>query len=325
MTKKLYNPFDRFTFDDHSCLLSGEKAGHNIPVFPKWILDEFDLEEKPFKMLDERIVTYKDITVPVSSLANDAYVRLEDEISKAFLGGYQFVKQIDEQILFQWVAKFVYGIIHFEIKSGMRQQQAVGEDFNFSQSLIHKFSNLQQMLQSLIHPTVFEGNLPWSIRVFPVNNETGAFTYRDEINTLTFSLRMKDFGIIACLQDNGANSAYHREILEKVDGHKLHPIQFEELCARFFYSAYLFNRLPEYTILPTDDTIYIESMPFYSITGKPLFDEWQNKTYGQVLENFWKPWGYLLFEIVKDPENPMCFLLDEDGNFRQPESLHLPS
>jgi hypothetical protein len=31
----------------------------------------------------------------------------------------------------------------------------------------------------------------------------------------------------------------------------------------------------------------------------------ENKTYGQVLENFWKNWGFLLLEIIKNPNEPM--------------------
>ena len=66
--------------------------------------------------------------------------------------------------------------------------------------------------------------------------------------------------MIICLQDNGANRRYHKEILEKIENEVLHPIQFEEFCGRVFYSAYLFNRLPEYNILPVGDSIYIEAI-----------------------------------------------------------------
>ena len=104
----------------------------------------------------------------------------------------------------------------------------------------------------------------------------------------------------------------------------LHPIQFEEFNARIFYSAYLFNRLPEYHILPAGDTTYIEDMPLRGMSSKPLFDDWQNKTYGQVLENFWKKWGFLLLEIIKNPEKPMGFLLDADGNFNDAATIELP-
>ena len=204
----------------------------------------------------------------------------------------------------------------------MRQQRAIGEEFSFSQSIAHKFSNLHIMLQSLVRNVEFEGMYPWSIKVFQVENASETFNYRDEINTLVFSLRMKDFGIIACLQDNGESLNFHKPVLDKVQNKKLHPIQFEEICANFFYSAYLFNRLPEYTILPTAEAIYIEPMPL-RISSRPVYDIWQAKTYGQVLENFWKPWGFLLLEIIKNPEKPMSYLLDEDEQFLEYEAIEL--
>jgi hypothetical protein len=77
--------------------------------------------------------------------------------------------------------------------------------------------------------------------------------------------------------------------------------------------------------MPTNEAIYIEVMPLMGMSSKPLFDAWQNKTYAQVLENFWKPWGILLFEILKDPENPLTHLLDESGLLIPAEKVDLPS
>jgi hypothetical protein len=216
-----------------------------------------------------------------------------------------------------------YGIVFNEIQTGIKQQHTQGQEFNISQSLIHKFSNLHLMLQSIYQAVIFEDFKPFSFFLFKVDNAQDEFLYRDEINTLTFSLRMKDFGLIICLQDNGANKNYHREILEKIGDETLHPIQFEEFNARVFYSAYLFNRLPEYNVLPVNEETYIEAMPLRGMSSKPLFDFWQNKTYGQVLENFWKKWGFLLLEIIKNPEEPMSFLLDAAGNFINAQSIEV--
>jgi hypothetical protein len=160
--------------------------------------------------------------------------------------------------------------------------------------------------------------------LFKVENNEQEFGYRDEINTLTFALRIRDFGLVICLQDNGANRFYHREVLEKIEGKTLHPIQFEEFSGRVFYSAYLFNRLPEYNILEVGDELFIESMPLRGISSKPLFDNWNNKTYGQVLESFWKNWGFLLLEIIKNPEEPMSFLFDAEGEFFSASTIELP-
>ncbi|MGV3508198.1 MAG: hypothetical protein ACO1N7_02830 [Sphingobacteriaceae bacterium] len=320
MSKALFRPFERYNFSENVCYLTGEPAVLQTTVFPEWVLKQFSLHDKPFKMLDEHIATYQDIKTPVSERTISAINTLDSEIETAFNAGYGAVKALEEIKLFQWIAKQVYGIIHWEVRAGMRQQRAVGEEFSFSESIAHKFSNLHIMLQSLVLPVEFEGTLPWSIKIFPVKNDAGTFIYRDEINTLVFSLRMNDFGIIASMQDNGESLIYHKDILEKVGESKLHPIQFEELCARFFYSAYLFNRLPEYTIISTDEKVYIDAMPL-RISSRPVYDIWQAKTYGQVLENFWKPWNLLLFEIIKNPEMPMSFLENESGEFITEEKL----
>ena len=60
------------------------------------------------------------------------------------------------------------------------------------------------------------------------------------------------------------------------------------------------------------------------MSNKPHFDFWQNKIYAKVLENFWKPWGILLFEILKDPENPVSFLLNKNQELIPPSSVDLP-
>ena len=329
MAIKLYKPFDQLNFSKQYCFLSGEKlqsAEEDISVFPLWLMQEYDLQDKPFKLLDESMSTYSDMKLPCSEIIYRQNIEpLEKEIKTAFLEGYNSVIQIPELRLFQWIAKLVYGILFNEIRIGLMQQKAKNEEFILSQSLLHKFSNLHLMLQSLNQPVIFEGNNPWSIRVFKLESSKDLFNYRDEINTLTFSIGMKDFGIIACLQDNGTNAIYHKEILSKVSGKSLHPAQLEEIFARFFYSNYLFNRLPEFTIMPTEEAIYMEAMSLQGMSNKPLFDFWQNKTYAQVLENFWKPWGILLYEILKDPENPVSFLLNEEHELISVSSVDLPS
>jgi hypothetical protein len=319
MAQQIYNPFESFKFGNRHCFLTGQELTspdeEKVQVFPQWLMGLYQLEDKPFKMLDESMATYKDIKVPCAAGVNETYLEpLENEIAAAFQTGYDTVKDLDELKLFQWAGTMLYGIIFNEIQSGIKLQHSKGEEFNISQSIIHKFTHLHLMLQSLTLPIVFEDFAPYSIFLFKVDNNPAEFGYRDEINTLTFSLRIRDFGLVMCLQDNGANAQYHKEVYDKIKDEVLHPIQFEEFCGRVFYSAYLFNRLPEYNILPAGDEIYIEAMPLRGISSKPLFDAWVNKIYGQVLENFWKNWGFLLLEIIKNPEKPMSFLFDAGGN-----------
>ncbi len=328
MPGQIYLPFDAFNFSNRNCFLTGQPLStseEKIQVFPQWLMSRYKLEDQPFKLLDESMATYKDLKVPCATHVNEAFLEpLENEIAAAFDIGYDAVKNLDELKLFQWAGKLLYGIIFNEVQSGIKLQHSKGEEFNISQSIIHKFSNLHLMLQSLNLPIIFDGFKPYSLFLFKVDNNPAEFGYRDEINTLTFSLRIKDFGLIICLQDNGANKVYHREIVEKIKDKTLHPIQFEEFCGRVFYSAYLFNRLPEYHTFPVGDDIYIEAEQLRGMSSKPLFDDWINKIYGQVLESFWKNWGFLLLEIIKNPEKPMSFLFNPDGSFINGTTIELP-
>jgi hypothetical protein len=328
MPAQIYAPFEKFNFSNNKCFLTGDalqSEEEKIQVFPQWLMSLYNLEDQPFKLLDESIATYKELKIPCSAHINDAFLEpLENEIAEAFSKGYEGVKALDELRLFQWTSKLLYGIIFNEIQSGIKMMHAQGEEFNISQSIIHKFSHLHLMLQSVNLPIHFEGFKPFSLFLFKVDNNETEFGYRDEINTQTFALRIKDFGMVICLQDNNTNFSYHRKIYDQIKDDVLHPIQFEEFSGRVFYSNYLFNRLPEYNILPVGEDVYIEDMPLRGISSKPLFDEWTNKIYGQVLENFWKNWGFLLLEIIKNPEKPMSFLFDTDGNKISANSIELP-
>lgn len=327
MAFQLYQPFKSFSFDNKNCFLTGEPVLNQVlvSVFPDWIIKKYDLFQRPFKMLDESMVSYADIKLPVSTNTQTHLKNLDDKLEESLKNGFNGLTLLPQLELFLWAGKIVYGIIFNELEAAIKQNQATGADFNMSQGLIHKFTALHQMLQAITSPITFDNFKPWSIFLCKVNNPDDEFTYRDEINTLTFSLRMNDFGLIINLQDNGVNQQYHQQVWGKIANQTLHPIQFEELCARVFYSAYLFNRLPQYHIMPANNQIFIDAMPLQGMQAKPIFDEWQKKIYGQVLENFWKRWGFLHLQIIKNPQQPLSFLFDDAGNFLPPETILLPN
>lgn len=327
MSTTLYNPFDSFLFDTRHCFLTGKpltEAGQMRPVFPEWIMKEYQLFDKPLQMLDETVATYGSLSVPVSSEIAARLFEIDETVRHAFESGEEAVRALDQRIIFHWIGTWFYGVIFNEIQAGVRQAAMTGEDMNFSQSLIHKFRNLHYMLQSISLDMEFEHFNPFQTLVWGLSGDEDEFSYRDEVNTLVFSLKMKGVGLVACLQDNGTNAKYHEELLSKIAGKKLHPIQFEEVSARFYYSAYLFNRLPEYTFLDTPECVFVEGMPLNDFSQKPIFDEWIPKTYSQVLENFWKPWGIIYFEIMKDPENPISFLLDTNREWKEIDKRDIP-
>lgn len=316
-----YSPFETFNFGNKTCFLSGEtlpSTDQKIEVFPLWLQNRFELTDQPFKLLNEQFTTYGKLKLPCSKGVKETIIDpFEKKIETAFTSGYDAVKQLSEEEIFYWFGKIMYGIIFNEIQVALLEKPA-NEPLNMNAGLIDKFTNHHLLLQSMRLPMLFEDFTPWSVFVFEVEQGADLFDYRDEMNTLIFSLQMNGFGILICMQDNGENKRYHHELIEKIRGKKLHPAQFQEFCAKLYYSAYLFNRIPRYITLPPtkpNEPYTISSMPLHGSQTKALFDPWQNKVYAQVLEAFWKRWGFVKFEIIKNPEHPMSLLLNENGEF----------
>ena len=329
MAIQLYNPFESLHFNPEECFLTGEKTSsteEQISVFPEWLINRYSLKDKTFTMLEQNIVKYQDLKLPCyTDVIENALNPLEEEIKKAFSAGFEEVKKVPEVRLFQWMAKLVYGILYHDIVYAMMRQNAKGQKFTISSLLTTKFKILHLMLQSLVLPMEFIGTKPWTIRVVRIKYSKDVFNYKDETNNLNFSLGMNDFGIVACLQDNGENGIYHKELTDKIADKTLHPIQFEELCGRFIYSNYLLNTSAEYKIQPTEDSVYVEAVPLPAHTENPLFRYWDDKMYGEVLAIYWKPWGLGKNEIISFPNSPISFLINEyNYELIEPETISLP-
>lgn len=328
MNPELYKPFENFEFADEKCFLTGEVvdfAEEQISVFPQWITDRYELNDKTIVMLAENAVKYQDLKLPCSQKVISEYINpLEKEIEEAFTTGYEAVKQLSEKTLFQWMGKLVYGVLYNDIVYGIKQQSAKGLQFSLSPLLTKKISTLHGMLQSLVLPMEFEKE-PWSIEVVKLNYSKDIFNYKDETKNLNFSLGMNGFGIIACLQDNGENSHFHQGLIQQIGETPLHPIQFEELWSRFLYSNYLLVNSADYLFSPSDNKIMVSPI-MKKGQSAPIFNKWDDKMFAQVLANYWKVWGLAMKDIITFPNPPISYLIDEYSNkFILPESIDLPS
>ena len=274
-------------------------------------MNRYDLQHKTLKMLAENRQEYGRLQIPCSRKLYESHILpLEKKIQEAFKAGYQAVVELPELVLFQWMAKINLGTLYNDVLFGQQQQVLTGEEFSLSWLLKQKFSNLHSMFCSLFLNMEFKVT-PWSIVVVPVAYSQDIFNYRDEPKNLNFSLGMHNFGIVACLQDNGHNRAYHQTLLRLCSGQSLHAIQFEELCARFIYSNYLLRQSSAYLFEPVDDTIVVQSLEG-DHDGE--FAPWDDKTYSQVLANYWSPWGFTSQEIYSFPDSPVSYLMDDYTN-----------
>lgn len=331
MPMPLFNPFETLHFNSETCFLTGndlQTTDQFICIFPEWILDRFSLREKRFRLLDQiSAIRYDDIKLPCSSEVQNAFEILDEEIKKAFEAGYEEVKKIPEERLFLWMGKIVYGVIYNEIgleiiRSAKRPK---GKAFELSKLLRQRFGKLHLMLQSLLVPMEFKNPKPWSIRIVKLKYSKDTFNYKDEPTNLNFSLGMNGFGIVACLQDNGAIGNNQQNILDRIADKVLHPIQFEELCSRFLYANYLLRKNSQHIIEATDEKVIVESVPMSETVGDPLFGAWDDQTFAHVLEGYWEPWGITKKDIITMADSPVSFLENDfTHEFIEPESITLP-
>ncbi len=246
MAIQLFSPFESLHFNPEECFLTGKIISfteEQIPVFPEWLINRYSIKDKTFTMLEQNIVKYQDLKLPFyTDVFENALNPLEEEIKEAFSDGFEEVKKVPEVRMFQWMAKLVCGILYHDIVYAIKRQNVKGQKFTISPLLTTKLKIFHFMLQSLVMPKEFKGFKPWTIRVVKIKYSKDVFNYKDETNNLNFSLEMNDFGIVACLKDNGENGIYHNELTGKIADKTLYPIQFEELCGRFIHSNHGWQR-----------------------------------------------------------------------------------
>lgn len=326
MTQSLFNPFDDLIFDEHFCFLSGALTNDTISVFPEWLLDHFKFGDERIEMMDKtKTYKYSDLKLPCSPEVIKAYQALDLKVQEAFKNGFEGMEALEEVEIFQWTGRIVYGLLYYEMVYEKQRLLRQGKEFAISPYLKERFGHFHLMLQSLIAPVAFEGVKPWSIVIFPLKYSADIFSYRDDTVNLLFSMGVNGFGIIVCFRDNGVIAEKQKDILEKIKGHTLHPVQFEELYARFHYSDYILQYKPQYKIEENEQGVVIASVPVELVPERPLFGFWDKDIFAQLLANYWQVYG-IVKEDVLQFQKPMLSFLENPytEDFIDPETIELP-
>lgn len=72
-----YSPFDAMTFDNDHCFLCGSplsQDGTAEHVFPKWLLEKYDLWDRKLTLLNGTTIAYRQLTVPCCQKCNNKYL-----------------------------------------------------------------------------------------------------------------------------------------------------------------------------------------------------------------------------------------------------------
>lgn len=326
MAASLFNPFKDLIFNDYFCFLSGKLTTETISVFPQWLMDHFKFGDEKIEMLDKmKSYKYSDLVLPCSVEVKEAFAALDEKIEAAYDKGYEGMAALDELLIFQWTGRIVYGLLYYEMIYERDRLQQRGKEFSLSPYLKERFGRFHLMLQSLIEPVAFVGKKPWSIIVFPLKYSADIFSYRDDTVNLLFQMGVNGFGLIVCFQDNGVIGERNKEIVDKMQGHVLHPVQFEELYARFHYSDYILQYKPEYKIEESDEGISIETLPIKQVADRPLFGFWDEDIFAQLQANYWSVYGIEREDIIKFQKPPLSYLENPyTQEFIDPETIELP-
>jgi len=100
-------------------------------------------------------------------------------------------------------------------------------------------------------PITFKNCFPGSMLIFNLqvsNSKKLQFDLKDDLEHLNLFIRIGEVGIIAALQDAQALEKQSGHYFENNQQYKLHPIQFEELGAKFFCWSSKMNRVPKFII-----------------------------------------------------------------------------
>lgn len=329
MGLEFFNPFQDMIFDDHFCFLSGDLATDEMTVFPEWLIEHFKLGDEKITLMENsqaKEVSYSDLKLPCAPHVKEAFGELDVKIQQAYKKGFEGMAKLDDKLLFQWSGRIVYGLLYLEMIGEWKRHQRLGKEFKMSPKLRDQLGKFQVMLQSLIEPISFSERKPWSILVFPLKYSADILSYRDDVINLMFQFGVNGFGFIVCFQDNGIIKEEHREFIEKMKGHTLHPIQFEELYASFHYSIDRLQYSPQYKITQEDNELKIEAFPVEQTDeNRPLFAFFKDDFYARLLSNYWQVYAIEKGDIIRF-QKPMLSYLEEPytKDFIDPETIKLP-
>ncbi|TGE27466.1 hypothetical protein [Hymenobacter metallicola] len=317
----LYDPFTGMRFAQH-CFLCGTptpQPSNSVLVFAEWLLERYQLADLQIKLLDQSVLAYPELRMPCCAECQQQHVEpLEQTVARAVQAGPQALRALDEKTLFLWLGKMFYGVMLLEILNELDPLVKPLYPLAENTQLLRKLQCFFQVFQALRVPIVYEDFTPASIFVLETAplEDTIPFEYDDDLSTMAFSIKLDETVLISCLIDNGIL----RQAMGRVyrDAQRpLHPVQVAEFKARVYYGAYLLNVVPDYFPRPVQpgDTHLVFDTLIDDVT-REIFNPWENSAYGQSLQEMWKRWQIPYTEIMRNPQQPLSFLYDAEGEPR---------
>lgn len=262
----------------------------NEDVFPIWLQKKFNLQDQLLNLINGTAIPYRQIKIPCCPSCNNEYLsRIENVVSTVFDSGYTAFANLDKEILFLWLAKIFYGLLYKEHYLPHDRSNPEGNTI-IPREVLTRYMQHHMFLTGAIRPMdnlIIGTTVPASIFVFNLqtpDEEQLKFDFRDDKPCMIMNLRIGEIGILACF-DGGVTERVMKNHFLKYAKRPLHPIQFEELSAQFFYKARLLKRPPRYMAIGADSGAGLIQMSMHSVSDADFFD-WNVTHYAHFLSSF---------------------------------------
>ncbi|WP_433595448.1 hypothetical protein [Lysinibacillus xylanilyticus] len=260
------------------------------------------------------------LKIPCCNTCNNEHLsQLENEISKAVDEGYDSFIQLQQDNIFYWAAKILYGLFFKEMSLNIdRRDPLAGTIMN--PETMEKFKTLHLLLQGIRIPTQYIPVKPYSLFVFKMYEyddddwDESNFNYFDNYFSTVFGMKMNDIGFILCIEDSGVQSEFGKKYFDKYKDKTLHPIQLKEIYAKINYKQLLAISSPRYITIETNNERVVQIIQ----PSGEVFESWSQEIYARGLAYIWGGYPNLSFEnIYFAPDKVMSYLNNEDGSFKQ--------
>lgn len=308
--------FDRLarqSTDAQSCFLCGALDGARLTlehVIPQWAQRRFNLWNESITLLNGTAIRYRSLTIPCCLECNNLKLKpLEDVMSEAVRGGVAAVREVPPVTVFLWLAKLVYGLLHRELFLPVNRMDT-GAGPIVVPDFIRQFEMVHRFLQAT-RSSIDISNVPTSVLVIETQVPmipSAQWDFRDSPLTLFVAVRMGPVAIIASLMDGGAQAPLMADVDAQLP-QPLHPMQYLELAAQACYTSTLATRTPTYAMSDGPDAVRAFQMPLGGLSGKPIFDDWNESEYARLLSAYTE----VPFEVIYQPPNVMTWLRDANG------------
>lgn len=304
------------------CFLCGEKFPIDKitreHVFPKWLQRRLDIWNRQLTLVNGTRIKYRSFTAPACVDCNGISLsRIEDKVATALPLGAEAVRALGHEILYVWLSKLMFGALYVEaLLPSDRSNHHAGPIL--PSTVLENFRHLHFMMQAArtsVEFHSFETKFHASVLVFPVQRHPSAahrFMYRDDVLHGCIAVRLDTVGLI-CVADGGAQERLAEEIFPKLFSHNLHPVQFEEICAKVFAKARTQRLVPKYVTAISPGRTSVTQMPFGGMSGA-IFGDWDQQLYALMLADFT---GYPL-EIISPEEGKVTSWI---GNYDEPSVI----